>query len=308
MTRWRKTLRWIAAAGAALGVAFVAWSAYFTWELTRATHRPVGAVPADFPYPVEAVRFAAEDGLSIAGWFVPCPEATRVAVLLHGARRNRLENVARARLLRQQGYAVLLYDARGCGESAGDVLTFGFHETKDLLGALDYLRGRGFRQFGLVGFSQGGITIVNAADRLRDLCWVVLECTPADMRQIFDNDMRNAYGGVGRFAGILIRPMVLWHLGISGRSYIPQIDNVANLHCPVYFIASDADKRVLPDEARALFARANEPKWLWMIPGVPHANYYPLMGRLYEEHVLYFLKLADRELAERARGPAGPKP
>lgn len=275
MAKLRKLLRWAGIVIVVLVLVFTGWSAYFAWQFTKATHRPVGQIPNDFPFPMEVVRFPALDGLSIAGWFVPCPDATRVVVLLHGAKRNRLELVARARLLREHGYAVLLYDARGCGESAGNVLAYGFQEPNDLLGAMEYLRSRGFHQFGLLGFSQGGLTIANAASRLHDLCWVVLECTPSDVRLTFDHDIRNAYGIPSRLAGILVFPMIEWRLGISLKDYIPPRDNVANIHCPLLVVAGSADIRVLPNEARDLFEHANQPKSFWLIPGAPHTNFYP---------------------------------
>ncbi|MGA2446009.1 MAG: alpha/beta fold hydrolase [Opitutaceae bacterium] len=306
MAKLRKLLLWLGIMVAVLAVAFTAWSAHFAWQLTNATHRPVGPMPKDFPFPMEAVRFPAQDGVPIAGWFVPCPEATRVAVLLHGGRRNRLETVARARLLREHGYAVLLYDARGCGESGGTMLSFGFHEAKDLLGALDYLRGRGFHQFGLLGFSQGGVTIANAADRLRDLCWVVLECTPSDLRLTFDHDMHNAYGVPGWLVGALVIPLVEWRLDVSIKDYTPPRDNVANLHCPLLVIAGGADVRVLPGEARELFDHANKPKWFWLIPGAPHTNYYPAAGKaggkVYEKALFQFIDFAVKQ--PRAEGRA----
>ena len=294
MPRFKKFLRWTAMVMAVVVVAFAGWAIYFSWQMARATHRPIGPVPADFPFPVEAVRFPAKDGLAIAGWFVPCPGATRAAVLLHGAKRNRLENVARARLMREHGYAVLLYDARGCGESAGDVLSFGFHETKDLLGALDYLRGRGYHQFGLIGFSQGGLTIVNAAADLRDISWVILECTPFDLWHTAGHDMRTAYGLPESFTGLFVTPFVKWRLGVSLQDYVPPVRNIARLHCPLYLIAGGEDVRVLPEESRELFAGANEPKWFWLIGGAPHTNYYPRPDPVYERHVLYFLKLAEK--------------
>ena len=296
MVKFRRILLWLALVIAVPAIAFTGWSAYFAWELTRATHRPVGPVPADFPFPMEAVRFPAQDGLSIAGWFVPCPGATRVAVLLHGAKRNRLELVPRARLLREHGYAVLLYDARGCGESDGTMLAYGFQETNDLLGALDFLRGRGFHQFGVLGFSQGGITIANAAGRLRDLCWAVLECTPSDLRLTFDHDMRNAYGVPAWLVGALVMRIVGWRLGVSINDYTPPRDNVANLHCPLLVVAGGADVRVLPSEARDLFDHANKPKWWWLIPGAPHTNFYPRVANsyraTYEKALLQFLDFA----------------
>jgi pimeloyl-ACP methyl ester carboxylesterase len=298
MVKLRKFFRWVSIAIVVLSLGFTGWSAYFAWQFTKATHRPVGPIPADFPFPMEAVRFRALDQLTIAGWFVPCPGATRVVVLLHGAKRNRLELVARARLLREHGYAVLLYDARGCGESEGNVLAYGFQEPNDLLGAMEYLRGQGFHQFGLLGFSQGGLTIANAASRLRDVCWVVLECTPSDAFLTFDHDIRNAYGVSSQAVGLLVFPMLEWRLGFSRKAYITPRDNMANLHCPLLVIAGDADRRVLPSEARDLFDHANQPKSFWLIPGAPHTNFYPSRPngyrKEYENTLLQFIDQADK--------------
>jgi pimeloyl-ACP methyl ester carboxylesterase len=293
MVKLRKFLRWASIVIVVLAFMFAGWSAYFTWQYTKATHRPVGPMPMDFPFPMEAVHFHALDNLLIAGWLVPCPGATRVVVLLHGAKRNRLELVARARLLREHGYAVLLYDARGCGESEGNVLAYGFQEPNDLLGAMEYLRGRGFHQFGLLGFSQGGLTIANAASHLSDLCWVVLECTPSDAFLTFDHDIRNIYGVSSQVVGIFVFPMMEWRLGFSRKDYIPPRDNVSNLHCPLLVIAGDSDIRVLPSEARDLFDHANHPKSFWLIPGAPHTNFYPTRPngyrKEYERTLLQFI-------------------
>jgi pimeloyl-ACP methyl ester carboxylesterase len=272
-----------------LTVVFTGWSAYVAYDLTTPPRRPVGPVPPDFPFPVESVRFPAQDGVPLAGWYLPCPEATHAVVLLHGSRRNRLTMVPHARLLRAHGYAVLLYDARGHGESGDAPCSFGWHETKDLLGAMDYLRGRGFKEFGLLGLSQGGITIALAADRLRNLAWVVLECTPADARDVFDHDTRRSFGVPGWLANVLVFPFIEWRLGVRLRDYAPR-DAVTNLHCPIFIIAGGADARVFPEEARQVFEQANEPKAFWLIPGAPHTNFslYPTKGE-YEKRLLAFI-------------------
>jgi pimeloyl-ACP methyl ester carboxylesterase len=285
----RRLLRFLLIAGAVLAVALVAGSAYYAKTLITITRRPVGPVPADFPFPIEAVRFTAQDGVPLAGWYLPCPGATRAVVLLHGGNRNRLAMVPHARLLREHGYAVLLYDARSHGESGDAPGTFGWHETKDLLGAMDHLRDRGFRDFGVLGLSMGGITIALAADRLRDLSWVVLECTPADVRDIFDHDTRRTLGVPGWLAGILVLPMIEWKLDVNWRDYVPR-RTVKNFHCPVFIIAGEADIRVLPAEARELFDAANEPKAWWLIPGARHTNfYYYQVSPEYEQRLLAFI-------------------
>ena len=45
-------------------------------------------IPADLPFDVEEVTFLSEDGLRIAGWYVP-PENGALVILLHGYGGNR---------------------------------------------------------------------------------------------------------------------------------------------------------------------------------------------------------------------------
>jgi pimeloyl-ACP methyl ester carboxylesterase len=157
-------------------LAFTGVSAVAAWWLTAPVRHTIGAVPADFGWPVEPIHFPArEDEVSLAGWFVPCPGAKQAVVLLHGYQADRRKMLTRAAWLRGQGYAVLLYDARACGESGGDKISAGWFETHDLLGALDFLRGRGFSEFGCIGISQGGATIALAAARLAGVRWAVLD-------------------------------------------------------------------------------------------------------------------------------------
>jgi len=53
-------------------------------------------------------------------------------------------NLAIAAPLVRAGYTVLVFDLRGSGESGGERFTLGAHEVRDVEGALDYLRLRGW--------------------------------------------------------------------------------------------------------------------------------------------------------------------
>ena len=270
---------------------FGIWCNSFATQMATPPHRPVGTVPRDFPFPVETVRFQATDDVQLSGWFLPCPGATRAVVLLHGGRRNRLGMVPHAKLLREHGYAVLLYDARGHGESDDAPDPARWHIADDVVGAVDFLRSRGFRQFGLLGLSQGGITIALAADRLRDLCWVVLECTPVDVRDIVRNDIGNALPGFGWLGGLFAVPMLEWKMQVSLKDFVLR-DQVSRFRCPVFVIAGGADARVLPAEARDLFDHVTAQKSFWLIPGAPHTNFYLYTHASqaeYEHHVLAFI-------------------
>ena len=56
--------------------------------------------------------FVTGDEQTLSGWLLPTEDRQRAVVLLHGFGGNRKQMVPRARFLREQGYTVLLYDAR----------------------------------------------------------------------------------------------------------------------------------------------------------------------------------------------------
>ena len=55
---------------------------------------------------------------------------------MHGGSSDRKGSVAHARMLARHGYGVLLYDARGRGESEGSENNYGWDWSKDIAGAL----------------------------------------------------------------------------------------------------------------------------------------------------------------------------
>ncbi len=82
----------------------------------------------------------------------------------------------RAKFFREHGYNVLLYDARACGESSGDCVTMDFLEAKDLEAGLAWLRAKGMGRIACLGVSQGGATILLAAEQMGD-------CSLRDLRK-----------------------------------------------------------------------------------------------------------------------------
>ena len=270
---------------------FVLASAIFAWKFTGPMRRPLGAAPEKFLSSFEAVRFTARDGVSLAGWFVPCTGAKQAVVLLHGWGSTRTQMLARARFLHDQGYASLLYDARGHGESGGELVSFGWHERHDLLTALDWLRARGFTEFGLIGASQGGATIALAGGELRSVRWVVLESVYPTLRNAVDRRFRRTLHLPGWLAGSLMIPFAEWRLGRDASVISPR-DAIAKLSCPVFVINGDRDTHTTPADAREIFDRAREPKSWWLVPGAAHVDIYGFARQDYEDHLLNFISTA----------------
>jgi len=268
-------------------------SAFFAWALTSPPHRTIGAVPADFPTNTQSIIFPARDGLKLSGWFVPCENSTKAVVLLHGHAGSRRQMLARVMPFHDAGYAILLYDARGHGLSEGNKVSAGYFETADLLGALDYLRSHDLKEFGCLGESQGGATILLAAEKLPpDVRWAIIESTYPTMRDALDRRFRRYTLLPGWLAGAMFMPFAERRLGLSIDQISP-ISHIENLRCPVFVLGGTDDLHTLPQSTQAIFAAAKAPKELWLVSGAAHVDLYGFAQQEYIRRILAFVAKAE---------------
>ncbi len=156
-------------------IGFIFISCFFANAFLSPNRVSIGAPPAKFNF--EIVSFRTSDNLLIKGWYSRYSDTSATIILLHGYKANRLEMISRCEIFRNGGYNLLLYDARGCGESEGDLVSFGYYEIRDLLAALRFLKVNGDSEIAVYGFSQGGATILMAADSLKDIKCIIAEGT-----------------------------------------------------------------------------------------------------------------------------------
>jgi hypothetical protein len=115
----------------------------------------------------EDIFFPSEDGVPLEGWFIPCAGSNRVVIANHprwfnraglpshlepwskfgGATGNDFEVnfVPDYKILHDAGYHVLAYDMRNFGHSGaanGGIFSVGRYESRDVIGALNYVRQR----------------------------------------------------------------------------------------------------------------------------------------------------------------------
>jgi pimeloyl-ACP methyl ester carboxylesterase len=109
--------------------------------------------------------------LHLAGWYRPSRNGAAV-LLVHGGGGDRTGPVRHARMLARHGYGVLLYDARGRGESEGSPNGYGWKWTKDVAGALAFLKHQGDvdpSRIGALGISTGADVLLEAAATRGDI-------------------------------------------------------------------------------------------------------------------------------------------
>jgi hypothetical protein len=110
------TNRSLTAAGALLVAFFVVYPTLLAVDYLGKSRAAINEASLGLRH--ERVAFPASDGVRLSGWYVPSRNGAAI-VLVHGGGGDRQGTVRHARMLAKAGYGVLLYDARGRGESAG---------------------------------------------------------------------------------------------------------------------------------------------------------------------------------------------
>jgi uncharacterized protein len=246
----------------------------------------IGPPPPDLR--AEAVEIPSASGSRLRGWLCRAQGSRGVVILMHGVRANRLSMVRRARLFRDHGYSVLLFDFQAHGESPGAHITFGHLESRDARAALDFVhRELPGQPVAAVGSSLGGAAAV-LADPPLDLDALVLESVYPTIEEATQERIRIYLGPLGPPFTPLLLTQLEPRLGISPAALRP-IDHISQVRCPVFVISGTADDRTTPAQTRALFAKAPDPKRLWLVPGAAHVDLDRFAGAEYERRILGFL-------------------
>jgi len=216
-----------------------------------------------------------EDGVPIDAAHLPGDKDLGI-VLAHGfAQSWQRPAVWKAATRLNKFGGVVTFDSRGHGRSGG-VSTMGDKEIKDVDVAVGYARELGYRHIATIGFSMGASTVLRHAGLIGHVDVVVSVSGPA----------RWYYRGT--------RPMRLVHLAIehrTGRMFTKAIlktriakgkwdpvplppDDAAALIAPIplLIVHGDQDQFFPVDHAERIYAAANEPKELWIVPGFGHAE------------------------------------
>ena len=83
--------------------------------------REYTALPKDYGLISEDVKVVANDGVTLAGWYLPAPESKGTVYLLHGNAGNIADRLFKAEGWVKRGFSVFLLDYRGYGKSTGHI-------------------------------------------------------------------------------------------------------------------------------------------------------------------------------------------
>ena len=269
-------------AGAVVLYAFVAPTTLAIID-THKYREPIGSPPTAG---YQTVSFASSDGLELSGWYHPSRNRAAV-VVVHGGGGDRTGAVAHAELLARHGYGVLVYDARGRGESEGSPVSLGWGWPKDVAGALAFLRERPDvdpERIGGLGLSRGADTLIQVAADDSSLKAVVSDGATGQSFADYRNLGEEAEGPPFYFA------MYTAVRVLSGESPgQPLKDLVARISpTPLLLIATGGSLPVERDYNRIYAEAARQPFELWELPDVDHTAAIHQRRDEYERRVIRF--------------------
>ena len=263
--------------------------------LTKPYRRPLASSPAVFDLAYEDVTFISTgDGIALRGWFLPVPESDRVVVIAHGRNSNRTgedgQLVPHAEALVKRGYNVLMFDFRAHGESSGVRYTLGAAEQRDVLGAVAYLRGRGFApdRMGFWAHSMGAATVLLTSAVSPDVRTIVADSSFARLEDLLARELPRTSGLPGFF-----NPPILYFartLFGADASVVNPVDVVSGLPPDSLFIIhAEADGLIPVNHARRIAAAAGPAVYdLWIFPGSRHDRVSSAAPDRYRARVLAF--------------------
>lgn len=293
------TIPWLCGGAAVLLLAVLAGLAWAGSSRLMARRTPDKRTsPADYGLVYEDVSFASRDGapcgaphgVTLRGWFIPADPALGTVVFCHGHAGSMDPDVIYAPWFHEAGFNVLMFDFRAHGRSDGERVSLGYFERQDLLGAVDFLRGRGITEVGVLGFSMGGAVALITAPQCEAIRAVISDGGFARLE--------DAMLGWGRERGLprwltlpLARLIVVvagWRLGVrlSKADPIRWVARIAPRS--VLFIHGDRDSYVTIDGVEALYAATGEPKQLWRVANAGHRRVDQLLPAEYRERVIGF--------------------
>ncbi|AKF79067.1 hypothetical protein MFUL124B02_00765 [Myxococcus fulvus 124B02] len=264
--KWRRVVAAVVALGvlatlALFGRALRHSEAYFHYP------RVAPERPADFA-DAQDVRLFTSDGLELRGWYVPSRNRAAV-VMTHGLSQTRADVLPEARILRDAGYGVLLFDLRAHGGSQGETSTWGDLERRDVRAALEFVRARPDvdpTKVGALGFSIGSAAVAEVAAKDKDVRAVVLLSPFNTLWLAAAYDFRR-FGAITQ-TGALVP---FWRRGIQLEE-VRTIDAVDHIRPRPLFIVMGTEESGQP-LADELFAHVREYAQTWRIQGAGHGGF-----------------------------------
>ena len=245
----------------------------------------------------ETVEIISHDGITLVGHFIPCSNAKRIIIAMHGWRSSWTSDFGTiADFWQKNGCSVLYAEQRGQNNSGGDYMGFGLIERYDVLDWINWVNDR----FGtdmpiyLAGGSMGATTVLMAAglelpENVRGITGDCGFTSPhAIWKHVANNNLHLPY----KLSSVMADSLFKKKLQMRTDEY-STVDALRNSSVPVLLIHGTDDHFVPIEMTYENYKACAGPKQLFIVPGADHCMSHFIDKDGYEAIVKEFWKKFD---------------
>ncbi len=250
---------------------------------------------------IKAMTLVTEDGVPIDAVHLPGRRDLAI-IVAHGFTLSwQRPNVWRIASRFNQMAGVISFDFRGHGRSGG-LSTLGDREIWDLDVAVAWARELGYQRVAAVGFSMGASVVLRHAGLVGGVDAAVSVSGPGRWYYRGTSRMRWVHRAIERRAGRYVtRRWLQTRISPDGWKLIPMPPAEAAAKIapiPLLVVHGGKDRYFPPEHGRQLYLAAREPKELWALPEMGHAE-----SACSQELVDRMARWVDRATRQSAAAP-----
>lgn len=238
-----------------------------------------------------------DGGIKVKAQFIAQKVPNNKAVILVHGFRNTGEDMGKfAKFYYDQGFDVLLPDARGHGESGGDYIGFGWHDRLDTKMWVNFLTEYGEQEIILHGNSMGAATVLmTSGEELPDeVKGIIADSSYSSVKEELAHQLKHIYN-LPAFPLLNVTSLITNIRAGYTFGEASVVDQVQKNTLPLLIIHGDADDLVPTRMAQQIYDAAGGDNELWIVPGAGHTKSYDNDTLEYEQQLQKFLDTVSTE-------------
>lgn len=238
------------------------------------------------------VEQTSDDGLTLVADFLESQGNSGKAVILaHGFRSQKEDMGDYAKFYYDQGFDVLMPDARGHGESEGEYIGYGWHDRLDYVNWIDMLI-TDFEAEDIIlhGNSMGAATVLmtSGEELPEEVKGIIADSSYTTVMEELTHQLKHLYNLPAFPLLDFTSAMTKVRAGYSFTE-ASAMDQVENNTKPLFLIHGAEDELVPTEMAHELYEAARGEKELWIVPEAGHTDGYEVATAEYEQRLEEFI-------------------
>lgn len=243
------------------------------------------------------VSLNSKHGYTINGTYIRCDgDSNNTMILLHDLNSSRWSVMKYADIYLTKGFNVLIYDAKGHGESGSTGTTLGYYEKDDLELMVDYISSRNKYGFiGVHGVGLGGFTALLHSELNKEhkkVRFYVIDSSFNDVQTYLTLAAKKDFNLQNSF---LVKPLIFYTNIINLYkskfilSKVTVTEAIKDIRTPMLFIHGKGDPNIPSSMTKALFDAKKDNKLLYLSKSNKHANSYNDNTEEYKKKITDFI-------------------